>query len=196
MLDLPQPWVRCLIRLCCRNRAFHLLCHHSDKLRLVAIVVWCLTQAVEFGKVPTTARSAEHKLCKDHSLRQPRFWLAQVLLQALLQVDPAQRLTAAQVCAHPWVLGLPPLTFCITVDGRSPGPHMPAHAAAAGSGAGDSVEGTLQAMQRLWLQQPPPFQGVLSLICHLSLALSLDMCLSNTCSTRPHTPHGHLHLRL
>ncbi len=96
---------------------------------------------------------------------------AQVLLQSLLRVDPAQRLTAAEVCVHPWVLGLPPLTFHIMVDGRGPGPHMPAHAPAAGGSAGDSVEGTLQAMQRLWLQQPPPFQGVSSLICHLLLAL-------------------------
>lgn len=78
----------------------------------------------------------------------------QALLGALLRVDPAQRATAAEVCIHPWVLGLQPITFSITVDGRS-GFGAPSD----GTGGAGSVEGTLQAMQRMWLQQPAPFQG-------------------------------------
>jgi hypothetical protein len=78
----------------------------------------------------------------------------QALLGALLRLDPAQRATAAEVSIHPWVLGLQPITFSITVDGRG-GFGAPSD----GTGGAGSMEGTLQAMQRMWLQQPAPFQG-------------------------------------
>lgn len=75
---------------------------------------------------------------------------AQVLMRALLQVDPAQRATAAQVARHPWVLGLPPPSIRIVVDARGLGPAAP-HPLI--DSAADK-EDTLHAMQHLLLHQP------------------------------------------
>lgn len=98
--------------------------------------------------------------------------MAQALLQSLLQVDPAQRLTAEAVCCHPWALDLDMPESPLGTAG-SPGPcsapqHMvsPGEAAHAGCGHSDrfaeeqrAVECTAEAMQHLWLQQEALMTG-------------------------------------
>jgi serine/threonine protein kinase len=96
---------------------------------------------------------------------------AQALLQALLQVDPAQRATAAAVCRHPWALDLPESPpgspsrslYC------SPQRHADFQDPPERGGCGSSrdgataeqqgVECTAEAMQQLWLQQEVLLQG-------------------------------------
>lgn len=94
----------------------------------------------------------------------------QVLLQALLQVDPAQRPTAAAVCRDPWALDLPE-SPCDILDGPewgTPYQHaMPQEEArhprhdSEGEPAQEqhAVECTAQAMQHLWLQQEALMNG-------------------------------------
>ena len=94
----------------------------------------------------------------------------QMLLQALLQVDPAQRPTAAAVCRDSWALDLPE-SPCDILDGPewgTPCQHaMPQEAAcpprheSEGGPAQEQhgVECTAQAMQHLWLQQEALMNG-------------------------------------
>ena len=94
----------------------------------------------------------------------------QALLQSLLQVDPAQRPTAAAVCRHPWALDLPD-SPCDTMDGSDCySPHqqmMPQEEPSYGGHDSEdrsaeeerAVECTAQAMQQLWLQQEALMNG-------------------------------------
>jgi len=96
-------------------------------------------------------------------------WM-QALLQSLLQVDPAQRPTAAAVCRHPWALDLPE-SPCDTMDGSDCySPHqqmMPQEELSFGGHESEdrsaeeqrAVECTAQAMQQLWLQQEALMNG-------------------------------------
>jgi len=96
-------------------------------------------------------------------------WM-QALLQSLLQVDPAQRPTAAAVCRHPWALDLPE-SPCDTTDGSDCySPHqqmMPQEELSFGGHESEdrsaeeqrAVECTAQAMQQLWLQQEALMNG-------------------------------------
>ena len=95
-----------------------------------------------------------------------------MLLAALLQVDPAQRPTAAAVCQDPWALDLPG-NPCDSLDGPEWGnacQHAmpqderchPMHVSE-GRPAQEQhdVECTAQAMQHLWLQQEALMNGAL-----------------------------------
>ena len=104
--------------------------------------------------------------------------LLQVLVESLLQVDAAQRLSAAAVRVHPWVLGctpqhpqspLPPpapARFCMTADARA-WPAQPAQrhfsleAQAQLLGVHSSIGrgSSLVAMQQLWQQQDVTGEG-------------------------------------
>ena len=95
---------------------------------------------------------------------------AQALLQSLLQIDPAQRPTAAAVCQDPWALDLPESpcdTFdCSTWDNpyqpamTQEEPGHPRHESEDGPAEEQhAVECTAQAMQHLWLQQEALMNG-------------------------------------
>ena len=95
---------------------------------------------------------------------------AQVLLQSLLHVDPAQRPTAAAVCGHPWAQDLPgslPGTAAASCCGS---PQQRAVPMLGMTGEADggvdrevaeqrAVECTSEAMQHLWLQQEALMTG-------------------------------------
>lgn len=93
-----------------------------------------------------------------------------MLLQALLQVDPAQRPTAAAVCRNTWALDLPD-SPCDTLDCSTwdnpfqqtmpqEEPGHPRHESGDGPAEEQhAVECTSQAMQHLWLQQEALMNG-------------------------------------
>ncbi len=121
-----------------------------------------------------------------------------MLLQALLQVDPAQRPTAAAVCRDPWALDLPE-SPCDSLEysdwgnacqhARPQDEHChPRHDSEAGPAQEQhAVECTAQAMQHLWLQQEALMNGArhqkLPLhICHTAHAVYVIVAC--TCCTK------------
>ena len=115
-------------------------------------------QQLNDASLPDTA-DAENACC-----------CAQALLQLLLQVDPAQRTTAAAVCRHPWALDLPesPPGSPSRSLYHSPQRHAvfqdPLEHGSCGGQDGTTaeqqgVECTAEAMQQLWLQQEVLLKG-------------------------------------